>query len=186
MASFCKKHEYNSSAKIIQIPACDVPKKSIRDKDSNEDFINNLADAIELAQKEGIIIGIENMEDEYANTIEKCTKITKQINSTYLKIYPDAGNLTNAFKGDLEKIKNDFEKGRGNLIAFHLKEVREEKYGGLFYGDGIVDFQELIKHAYLNGSRRFVMEYWYTGNKKWEKDIAKAYILLNRWIKKVE
>ena len=176
----------NLGCRLIQIPACDVPKGSRHSKESNKEFINNLTESVEFASKEGVLIGIENMEDYYADTIEKCLKITEQINSPYLKIYPDSGNLTNAFEGDLKQITRDLKIGSGNLVAFHLKEVRKEKYGGLFYGDGIVKFEELVKRAYHSGSRRFVMEYWYTGNKEWEKEIEQANKLIYKWIEGIE
>ena len=72
--------------------------------------------------------------------------------------------------------------GMGHYVAFHLKETRPDKYGGLFYGDGHVDFVKTTNYAWLLGARRFVMEYWFTGNPEWQNDLKKANELCRNWV----
>lgn len=39
---------------------------------------------------------------------------------------------------------------------------------------GHVDFEAAIKKAWDLGVRRFVTEFWYTGNPEWKKDLKDA------------
>ena len=85
----------------------------------------------------------------------------------------------------LTDIRQDMMQSRDYCCAFHMKETRPNKYGGLFYGEGHVDFQEIMRIAWKDlGIRRFVMEYWYTGNPEWQEDMRKANNLCRYWINK--
>ena len=108
------------------------------------------------------------------NTVEKAMKYVTLCGSNYLKVYPDIGNLTNAavlYKSD---VLEDMELGRGNLTSLHLKETVPGKFREIPYGTGHVDFEAAIKKAWDLGVRRFVTEFWYTGNPEWKKDLNAA------------
>ena len=168
--------------RIVQIPACDMPKFDVRTDDTRDRFFRNLKYATEFAGMNGVVLGMENMENDFMDSIKKCADAVAYINSPYLQLYPDAGNVTNAWKNDMEKIISDMELCRGKSLAFHLKEVQPDRYGGLFYGDGHVDFKTLAKKAYDLGIRRFGMEYWYTGNENWKQDLVTARKYCDFWI----
>lgn len=168
--------------RIIQIPACDTPKFDPRDEETDARFIRNLKTAVEYAASHAVILGLENMENDYMDSVGKCMRILREVDSPYLQLYPDSGNTTNAWKNDREAILHDMERGKGHYLAFHEKEVQPTRYGGLFYGDGHVDFGTLTKKAYDLGARRFVMEYWYTGNPEWKQDLKTARSLCDDWI----
>ena len=126
------------------------------------------------AEKTGVLIGLETMENEFMNTVEKAMKYVTLCGSNYLKVYPDIGNLTNAavlYKSD---VLEDMELGRGNLTSLHLKETVPGKFREIPYGTGHVDFEAAIKKAWDLGVRRFVTEFWYTGNPEWKKDLDGA------------
>ena len=42
------------------------------------------------------------------------------------------------------------------------------------YGEGHVDFEEVIGKAWEMGVRRFVAEFWYMGSPLWREDLADA------------
>lgn len=170
--------------RVIQIPGCDVPKFDNRTSETNAIFFENISVLIDIAAKYGITIAIENMENDYMDTVEKTMKLVSHVNSPYLQIYPDAGNITSAALLYGNDVLDDMSLGRGHYVAFHLKETRPNKYGGLFYGEGHVDFQRCTSIAWDLGTRRFVMEYWYTGNTEWRNDLAKAKQLCTEWIEK--
>ena len=176
-------------ARIIQIPACDVKKGELHTKESDERFLNNIKTIIPYAASKAIIVGFENMEDDYMNTVSKMTRIIDQVNSPYFRLYPDIGNITGAyFKREIANLENEsvdptndlYEEGE--YVALHVKEVKHDRFGGLFYGQGCVDFKKFIDKALQLGIRRFTMEYWYTGNKEWENDLNTAFNLCNTWI----
>lgn len=168
--------------RIIQIPAYDMPKLGIRTKDTDKRFLYNLQTEIRFAAAHGVLVALENMENDYANTIKKCMRIINQVNSPYLQLYPDSGNIMSAASNDNINIIEDMYAGYGHYVGFHLKETKPDKFGGLFYGDGQVDFPKMVKNAWDLGVRRFVMEYWYTGDSKWKKELTKARELCISWI----
>ena len=173
--------------RIIQIPACDVPKNEEHTKDTDRRFIENLKIMIDYASAHSMIIGLENMEDEYMDTVEKSMRLLEAVNSPLFLLYSDAGNITSASKLYGTSIENDMLMGKNKYCAIHLKETRPNKYGGLFYGDGHVDFQNIIKTTWKDlGIRRYVLEYWYTGNPYWKQDLKNARQMCVNWIRNAE
>ena len=54
--------------------------------------------AVEMAARRSVVLGFETMETEFMNTVEKSMRYVDAVNSLYLGVYPDLGNLTNAAK----------------------------------------------------------------------------------------
>ena len=167
---------------ILQIPGCDVPKFDTRTEQTDKSFMANLAEMVEYASIHGVLVGLENMENDYMDSVEKSMRAISRVNSPYFQLYPDAGNITSAALLNQGDVKIDMLAGKGHYIAFHLKETRPNKYGGLFYGEGHVDFALTTKYAWELGARRFVMEYWYTGNPEWQADLKEANRLCRNWV----
>lgn len=167
---------------ILQIPACDVPKFDTRTDETDRLFLNNLQEMMEFAAVHGVLVGLENMENDYMDSVRKCMRAVEQVGSPYFQLYPDAGNITSAALLGHHSIEEDMYSGKRHYIAFHLKETRPNKYGGLFYGEGHVDFALTTKSAWDLGARRYVMEYWYTGNLAWKEDLKRANELCRNWV----
>lgn len=177
----------NFGLRIVQIPACDVPKNAEHTKETDERFIHNLKKTVAFASAHSVMIGLENMEDHYMDSIEKNMRLIKAIHSPYFLLYSDSGNITSASKIAGTEIWSDMKMGLDRYCAFHLKETRPNKYGGLFYGEGHVDFPAIVNLAWSElGIRRFVLEYWYTGNEEWKKDLAVALALCRNWISQAQ
>lgn len=71
-----------------------------------------------------MLIGFETMENDFMNTVGKAMKYVRLVDSSYLKVYPDAGNITNAGVKLQQDVCEDMLLGKGNMIALHLKETR--------------------------------------------------------------
>lgn len=168
--------------RMIQIPGCDVPKEGVSTENTNRRFYDNVRRMTEFASSHGVPVGVENMENDYMNSVGKTMKLISAADSPYLQLYPDSGNISNAFSQDMDAIKTDMDKGKGHYLAFHFKESKPGRFGGLYYGEGCVDFAPIAKKAYALGARRFAMEYWYTGNPAWKEDLRKARLLCDSWI----
>ena len=80
--------------RIIQLAGYDVYYESST-YDTKKRFLDNLRKAAAMAEKTGILLGFETMETEFMNTVEKAMKYVCLVDSPYLQIYPDIGNLTN-------------------------------------------------------------------------------------------
>ncbi len=143
-------------------------------------FADNLKISVEMAAAKGIILAFETMETEFMNTVSKAMHYVRLINSPYLQIYPDCGNLTNAAVLYGTDVLEDFETGKGHIAALHLKETVPGKYREIPFGTGHVDFESIIDKARKMGIRKYVTELWYTGNPLWIEDLKQAHGMMNK------
>ena len=168
--------------RIVQIPACDVPKNGPHSPETDARFIGNLCRLIPFAAAHSVMIGLENMEDDYMDSVRKSLRAVQTVGSPYFQRYSDAGNAYSAALLYGYEVGEDLRAGAGHYAAFHLKETRPGKYGGLFYGEGHVPFAPIVREMWALGVRRYVMEYWYTGNVDWQGDLSRAQALCRAWL----
>lgn len=169
--------------RIIQLAGYDVYYEEGNEQ-TKKLFSENLKKATEMAAKKGILLGFETMETEFMNTVQKSMEYVKMVDSVYLNVYPDLGNITNAAKTYGKDVLDDLETGRGRLVAMHLKETVPGKFREIPFGTGHVDFEAGIEKAWDLGVRRYVTEFWYTGNPEWEKDMDFAVSMMTKILDK--
>lgn len=126
-------------------------------------FIKNLRKACDWAEEAQVILAIEIMDDPFLNSIEKYLAVEKEIDSPYLFVYPDTGNVS-AWHNDLW---SEFYNGHKSIAALHLKDTYAvtENSKGQFrdvpFGDGCVDWEAMfaiLKKTNYNGP--FLIEMW--------------------------
>lgn len=159
--------------RIIQLAGYDVYYEE-GTAESERLFRENLKKATLMAACRGIILGFETMETEFMNTTEKSMKYVDIVDSPYLGVYPDSGNLTNAAVTYGTSVLDDLETGRGHIFAMHLKETVPGKFREIPFLTGHVDFESVIKKAWDLGIRRYVTEMWDVGKPEWKEDIKFA------------
>ena len=159
--------------RIIQLAGYDVYYEA-GTAESERLFRENLAKATRMAEAKGILMGFETMETPFMDTVTKSMKYVDLINSPYLGVYPDSGNLTNASKLYGTDVLADIENGRGHIVAFHLKETIPGHYREIPFLTGHVDFENIIATAWSMGVRRYVTEMWDVGKDSWKEDIRFA------------
>lgn len=142
--------------------------------DSEKYFSENLARATEMAARAGVVMGFETMETPFMDTVEKAMHYVHQINSPYLGVYPDAGNLTNASFLYGTSVADDMATGAGHIFACHMKETVAGKYREIPFSTGTTDYEGALSQLIPQGVRRFVSEMWYVGQDSWKDDIAFA------------
>lgn len=126
-------------------------------------FIKNLRKTCDWAEEAQVILAIEIMDDPFLNSIEKYLAVEKEIDSPYLFVYPDTGNVS-AWHNDLW---SEFYNGHKSIAALHLKDTYAvtENSKGQFrdvpFGDGCVDWEAMfaiLKKTNYNGP--FLIEMW--------------------------
>lgn len=137
-------------------------------------FLENISKAAQQAASAGVLLGFETMENEFMNTVGKAMKYVNLVNSSYLKIYPDSGNITNAAVLHQHDVCEDLLLGKGNLIALHLKESKPGVFREVPFLTGHVEFERIIQTAWSLGVRRYVTELWDVGQDTWKEDICFA------------
>ena len=170
--------------RIVMIPGYDVYFEP-SDFETKKRFLENLKKAAGWAQKAGVVLGFETMENEFMNTVEKAMKYVTLVGSPYLQVYPDSGNLTNAAVMYKNDVIEDLELGRGHVMALHMKETVPGKFREIPYGTGHVNFEAMAEKAWDMGVRKYVTEFWYTGNPAWRDDLQFAHDMFERILDKV-
>lgn len=160
-------------ARTVMIPGYDIyfGESTVETK---KYFLENVKKIAEIAEKEGILVGFETMENNFMNTIGKAVQYVNMVDSAYLKIYPDAGNITNAAVENRHDVCEDLSLGKGKLIALHLKETKPGKFREVPFLTGHVQFEKIIGTAWKLGVRRYVTELWDIGKDTWKEDILFA------------
>ena len=183
--------------RIIQLAGYDVYYEE-GTEETRAYFLENLIRSTELAAQKGILLGFETMETPFMNTTEKAMFYVNKVNSPYLGVYPDLGNITNAAVLDLSgepdpetlpapdtirtRVDADLETGRGHVQAMHLKETVPNVFREVPFGTGYIQFEAGIRKAWDLGVRRFVTELWFTGNPSWKDDLKIAVNMMRPYL----
>lgn len=165
---------YDTGIRIVQLAGYDVYYNEQSTPTTKERFLQNLAKSARMAAANGVILALETMETDeegngFLNTVEKAMYYVNEINSPYLKVYPDIGNITNA----VDNVAFDLRKGRGNIVAAHFKETVPHVFRNMKFGEGRVDFEMTAQVFRSMGVSMFTAEFWYDGSDSW-RDTLKA------------
>lgn len=147
--------------RIIQLAGYDVYYQTSTET-TRRNFVQNLNTAVQMAARKGVVLGFETMETPFMDTVEKAMEYVRLINSPYLGVYPDLGNLTNASLLYQTEVKADLEKGKGHIWAVHLKETRPGIYREVPFGTGHTEYVQNLWQLKRLGIRMFTGEFWYT------------------------
>lgn len=156
--------------RIIQIAGYDVYYEEST-LETIQRFRENLKKSVQYAAEKGVLLGFETMETDFMNTTEKAMKYVELIDSPYLNVYPDIGNVTNACKQYGIDVLKDIANGKGKILAAHLKETLPGKFREVPYGTGHVDFKSTIELLRKNGVYMFVSEFWFNENLDWKESL---------------
>lgn len=163
----------DTGIRIIQIAGYDEYYEP-SNENTKRFFLRNLRLSTQMAAKKGVILAFETMETEFLNTVKKALHYVNIINSPYLQIYPDLGNVTNAALLYGQNLSEDLLAGEGHIVALHLKETVPGKFREIPYGTGHVNFYDAIKIGYEMGVKMYLAEFWYTGNDDWQYQLKFA------------
>lgn len=164
---------FDLGIRVIQIAGYDQYYKP-SNENTRRFFLENLRLSVQMAAKKGVVLAFETMETDFLNTVKKAMNYVNLIDSPYLQIYPDLGNITNAAVLNGQKVSDDLLSGKGHIVALHLKETVPGKFREIPYGAGHVNFQEAIKITYGMGVRIYMAEFWFTGNDDWQNQLTFA------------
>ena len=169
---------YDLGIRIIQLAGYDVYYNEKSTPSTKERFFRNLVKSTAMASSRGVILALETMENSFLNTVEKAMYYVQMINSPYLKVYPDIGNITNA----TENVGRDLRMGKGSIVAAHLKETIPNVYRNMKFGEGNVDFGMAAGVLQSMGVSLFTAEFWYDGSKNWRETLRQSNCYLRRFL----
>lgn len=162
----------NADLSIIQLAGYDVYYED-GDADTEKWFAENLQRAADYAARWGVVLAFETMETPFMDTCAKSMKYVRQVNSPWLGVYPDIGNLKNAAVLYGHDVVEDMKTAAGHIFAVHLKETRPGVYRDMNFGcGGHTEYERCIESSLEMGVRIFTGEFWYQEGQDYRKVIA--------------
>jgi len=152
--------------RVIQLAGYDVYYEE-GSGDTRAWFLENLETCARIAAAHGVTLGFETMETPFMDTVSKAMDAVRAIDSPYLGVYPDLGNLTNACELYGLDVPGELRAARRHFLAMHVKETVPGVYRDLRFGEGRVDFASGIREARAQGVGLFVAECWHDGRADW-------------------
>lgn len=145
---------------IIQLAGYDVYYEQ-GDETTRAYFEENLRKAVEYAETAGVVLAFETMETPFMDTVAKSMEYVRMIDSPWLGVYPDIGNLQNAAVLYGHSITDDLAQGAGHIFAIHLKETQPGVYRDMAFGTGHTPYHPCLELAHAQGVRMFTGEFWH-------------------------
>lgn len=120
-------------------------------------YVESLRRAISEAARAGVLLGIENVDGNDVTSISSGMKIIREINSPWLQMYPDVGNIAEQQLDEVEELRA----GEGHMLALHVKDVRVGEPRRVPMGTGIANFPKAFAELARQGwSGRIMIEMW--------------------------
>jgi L-ribulose-5-phosphate 3-epimerase len=126
--------------RVVQVMAYDVFYET-SDAETGANFVDGLELGTRWAGEAGVMLGLENLDTPFVDSIRKGLAIIRQIDSPWLRLYPDIGNLAAAGYHPPEEILL----AKGQMIGVHVKDAMPKVIRGIPYGEGIVPFRETFQ-----------------------------------------
>lgn len=145
---------------VIQLAGYDVYYEP-GDTQTRAWFAESLQKAVGLAAAAGVVLAFETMETPFMDTVAKSMEYVRMINSPWLGVYPDIGNLQNAAVLYGHSITDDLAQGAGHIFAIHLKETQPGVYRDMAFGTGHTPYHPCLELAHAQGVRMFTGEFWH-------------------------
>ncbi len=126
--------------RVVQVMAYDVFYET-SDQETRSNFLEGLQRGALYAGQAGVMLGLENLDTPFVDGLGQALAIINEIDSPWLKLYPDIGNLAAAGYC----VPDELSLGRGKVLGVHVKDALPQIIRGVPYGKGIVPFEESFR-----------------------------------------
>jgi len=126
--------------RVVQVMGYDVFYET-SDEATAEYFVEGLYRGAQYAGQAGVMLGLENLDTPFVENLSKGLAIIHAINSPWLRLYPDIGNLAAA--GYSPPVELTLAKEQ--ILGIHVKDALPKIIRGVPFGDGIVPFQDTFR-----------------------------------------
>jgi L-ribulose-5-phosphate 3-epimerase len=104
-------------------------------------FLEGLFQGACWASAAGVMLGLENVDVETVDSAEKALHFVREVNSPWLYVFPDIGNMAAAGYDPVEQLRLT----KNYLIGVHVKDVLPGKLRGVPFERGIVPFEDVFR-----------------------------------------
>ena len=126
--------------RVVQVMGYDVFYEP-SDDETRVNFIDGLQLGARWAGQAGVMLGLENLDTPFVENLSKALDIIHEVDSPWLHLYPDIGNLAAAGchpPDELTLAKNQ-------ILGIHVKDAMPRVIRGIPFEQGIVPFQETFR-----------------------------------------
>lgn len=133
--------------RTVQVMGYDVFYET-SDDETRVNFIDGLQMGARWAGQSGVMLGLENLDTPFVENLSKAMAILREIDSPWLRLYPDIGNLCAAGYYPPDELAL----AENQLLGIHIKDALPKVIRGIPFGTGIVPFREtfqaLVKYGF--------------------------------------
>jgi L-ribulose-5-phosphate 3-epimerase len=126
--------------RVVQVMGYDVFYET-SDEETREHFLDGLQMGASWAGQAGVMLGLENLDTPFVESLSKALEIIQEIDSPWLQLYPDIGNLAAAGYSPPEELKL----AQKRVLGIHVKDALPKIIRGVPFGKGIVPFRETFR-----------------------------------------
>lgn len=126
--------------RVVQVMAYDVFYEP-SDAESRAHFTEGLHQGCVWAGQAGVMLGLENLDTPFVDCLGKGLEIIHEINSPWLHLYPDIGNLAAAGYHPPAELAL----ANRQILGIHVKDALPRLIRGVPFEEGIVPFQETFQ-----------------------------------------
>jgi len=166
---------YKLGIRCIQMAGYDVYYEP-QSEQTHVRFIDGMKQATKMAERAGVMLGVEIMDTPYLNSLSKFEVLKREIPSPYFMAYPDVGNIT----GWNYDVCTELKLSQDHIVQVHLKdtlrvsETGKGQFRDLVIGEGEVDFHSIFKTLRdIDYRSPLVIEMW-AQNDNWFEELTKA------------
>lgn len=132
--------------RVVQVMGYDVFYEQ-SDCETGANFIESLRLGALWAGQAGVMLGLENLDTPFVENLSKALAIIRAIDSPWLRLYPDIGNLAAAGCNPAAEILL----ARKQILGLHIKDALPRVIRGVPFGEGIVPFRETFQALVQTG-----------------------------------
>lgn len=155
---------FQMGIRVIQLAGYDVYYEPSTPQ-SAQCFREALCRAADRAAEKQVMLAVEIMDTPFLNSVKKFLPYEAAVNSPWLKLYPDMGNVSAWEENSPDE---EFALGISSIVGVHVKDARKAGNGcpGTFkcvpFGSGCVDFSRRFGQLERLGyTGPYLIEMWY-------------------------
>lgn len=157
-------------ARTVNIASYDEYEKP-RNKNTEGLFLDSLKECVNHASMRGVIISLETMDTTFIDTTRKALQYVRLIDSAYLQIGVDPGNISAMGHDPIIDIPT----GGGHIVEVEFKDTRPGVVRDIFFGEGTLDFDACFRMLHEIQYQGFLAaEMWCHDNPSYHPNIYKA------------
>jgi L-ribulose-5-phosphate 3-epimerase len=123
--------------RVVQVMGYDVFYEE-SDKETAAYFVDGLYQGARYAEQAGVMLGLENLDTPFVENLRQALAIIHEIDSPWLRLYPDIGNLAAAGYSPPDELIL----AKNQVLGIHVKDALPKVIRGVPFGEGIVPFRE--------------------------------------------